>query len=98
MLVALLREVEAVGRGLGVALDPDVVDQALAIMDAAEPGMKTSMQRDVAAGRPSEIEALVGAVRRKGREAGVPTPTAELIYAALLPGQLRALKSAGHGR
>jgi 2-dehydropantoate 2-reductase len=98
MLVALLREVEAVGRGLGVALDPDVVDQALTIMDGAEPGMRTSMQRDVVAGRPSEIEALVGAVRRKGREAGVPTPTADLIYAALLPGQLKALKAAGHAR
>jgi 2-dehydropantoate 2-reductase len=96
MLVALMHEVEAVGRALGVALDPDVVDQALAIMDGAEPGMRTSMQRDVAAGRPSEIEALVGAVRRKGREARVPTPAADLIYAALLPGQLKALKAAGH--
>ena len=96
MLVALMHEVEAVGRARGVALDPDVVDQALAIMDGAEPGMRTSMQRDVAAGRPSEIDALVGAVRRKGREARVPTPAADLIYAALLPGQLKALKAAGH--
>jgi 2-dehydropantoate 2-reductase len=96
MLIALMHEVEAVGRAGGVALDRDVVDQALAIMDGAEPGMKTSMQRDVEAGRPSEIEALVGAVRRKGREAQVPTPTADAIYAALLPGQVKALKAAGH--
>lgn len=95
VLTALMREVEAVARAQGVGLDPDVVDQALAIIDGAEPGMKTSMQRDVEAGRPSELDALVGAVRRKGRDAGVPTPTADLIYAALLPGQLKAMK-AGH--
>jgi 2-dehydropantoate 2-reductase len=96
MTMALMREVEAVGRAHGVDLDRDVVDQALAFMDGAEPGIKTSMQRDVEAGRPSELEALVGAVRRKGQERGVPTPTADMIYAALLPGQLKALKAGGH--
>jgi 2-dehydropantoate 2-reductase len=96
MLVALMREVEAVGRAHGVGLDRDVLDQALAFMDAAEPGIKTSMQRDVEAERPSELEALVGAVRRRGLEREVPTPTADFIYAALLPRQLKALKGQGH--
>lgn len=96
VLVALLREVEAVGRAHGVDLERAVVDQTLALMDGLEPGIKTSMQRDVEAGRPSELDALVGAVRRKGRERGVTTPTADLIYAALLPGHLKALKAGGH--
>ena len=33
---------------------------------------------------------MVGAVRRNGRELGVPTPTADMVYAALLPMELKA--------
>ena len=52
--------------------------------------MKPSLQRDFEAGRPSELESMVGAVRRNGRELGVPTPTADMVYAALLPMELKA--------
>jgi 2-dehydropantoate 2-reductase len=48
------------------------------------------MQRDVLAGRPSELEAQPGAVVRLGREAGVPTPVHEFLHAALLPLERRA--------
>ena len=44
--------------------------------------MKTSMQRDVEAGRPSELESMIGVITRKGREMGVATPTADLVYGA----------------
>jgi 2-dehydropantoate 2-reductase len=43
------------------------------------------MQRDLAAGRPSELEDQVGAVVRLAREAQVPVPVHEVIYGALLP-------------
>ena len=43
------------------------------------------MQRDVEEGRPTELEALSGAVVRLGREVGVPTPVHDVLYAALLP-------------
>jgi len=42
---------------------------------------KTSMLQDVEAGRPLELEALVGAVRELGRVTGTPTPTIDAIYA-----------------
>ena len=48
------------------------------------------MQRDVLAGRPSELEAQVGAVVRLGRKVGVPTPVHEILYATLLPQERRA--------
>jgi len=41
-------------------------------------------------GRPSELEALNGAVVRFGREAGVATPVHRFIYAALAPMEARA--------
>ncbi len=90
LLVSLMREVEAVARASGVALDPDVVDGALATLDAAKPQIKPSMQRDVEGGRVSELESMIGVIGHKGRDLGVPTPAADMVYAALCPGELKA--------
>ncbi|NWJ48849.1 MAG: 2-dehydropantoate 2-reductase [Chloroflexi bacterium] len=44
---------------------------------------KTSMLQDIESGRPTEIEAIVGAVVELGRLVGVPTPHLEAMYAAV---------------
>jgi 2-dehydropantoate 2-reductase len=85
LATGLMREVEAVAHARGVALDADVVEQTLAFLDGNAPHIKPSMQRDVEAGNPFELEAIIGVIGRKGRESGVPTPIAEMVYAALLP-------------
>lgn len=90
MIVNLMREVEAVARAHGVALDSDVVERSLAFMDQAAPHIKASMQLDVETGRRTELESMIGAIGRKGRERGVPTPVADMIYALLLPVELKA--------
>ncbi|XKE46548.1 2-dehydropantoate 2-reductase [Halomonas organivorans] len=81
----ILTEIEAVARARGVALPPDAVERALAFIDALPAESTASMQRDIMAGRPSELEAQNGAVVRLGREAGVATPVNAMIHAALLP-------------
>jgi 2-dehydropantoate 2-reductase len=48
------------------------------------------MQRDIFAGRPSELEDQSGAVVRLGGQAGVPTPVHAFVHAALLPQEERA--------
>ena len=50
----------------------------------------TSMHRDILAGRPSELEAQVGAVVRLGEEAGVPTPMYSYMYGSLLLAEMKA--------
>jgi 2-dehydropantoate 2-reductase len=90
LLERAFEEVRSVGIGRGVALPDDLLPRFLAVVDALPEGEVTSMQRDVLAGRPSELEAQVGAVVRLGREAGVPTPVHETLYAALLPQERRA--------
>ena len=92
LLVVAFREVEALARAQGIRLAPDVVETTLRMVDGLEPQVTTSMQRDVAAGRPFELEAFSGTVLRAGRAAGVPTPTHAAIYALLLPA-LRAAAS-----
>jgi 2-dehydropantoate 2-reductase len=90
MIMSLMREVEAVARGQGIALDEDVVRQSLDFMDNAAPHIKASMQLDVASGRRTELESMVGVIGRKGRELSVPTPVADFVYGSLLPIELKA--------
>jgi 2-dehydropantoate 2-reductase len=52
------------------------------IIDTMAPDLTTSTARDVAAGRPSELDAIVGAVIRAGQRLGVPTPTLEELLEA----------------
>ena len=62
----------------------------MAFLDSLPPGGTTSLQRDIADGKPSELDAWNRAVVRLGREAGVDTPLHEFISHSLLPLELRA--------
>ncbi len=92
MIVNLMNEVKAVALAQGIELDQDVVQKSLDFIDSAAPHIKASMQLDVEAGRRSELESMVGVIGRKGRESGVPTPVADMVYASLLPGEIAAQK------
>jgi 2-dehydropantoate 2-reductase len=90
LLCQLMEEVAAVARARGVRLADDVVVRALAFIDSLPPTGTASMQRDIAEGRPSELEAIIGSVVRFGDEAGIATPAMDFVYASLLPQELRA--------
>jgi len=90
LMTALMQEVEAVGRAQGVELDEDVVQKSLAFVDNAAPHIRPSMQLDVVAGRRSELDSMIGVIGRKGRELGIPTPIADMVYASLLPVEIAA--------
>jgi 2-dehydropantoate 2-reductase len=90
VLTEALNEVAAVARAKGVTLDADVVAKTLVFIDNSAPNIKPSMQRDVEAGRVSELESMVGIVVRLGAELGVPTPVMQVAYAMLKPGELKA--------
>ena len=90
VLIEALGEVAAVAAARGIALDADVVDKTLAFIDSSAPSIKPSMQRDVEAGRVSELESLIGVVVRLSTELGVPTPIMRFAYAMLKPGHLKA--------
>ena len=90
MLGQAMAEVAAVARARGVRLADDAVERAMAYADATPASAVSSMQRDLAAGSRSELEAQTGAVVRLGRESGVPMPLHDALYASLLPAELRA--------
>jgi 2-dehydropantoate 2-reductase len=90
MLEEGMREILAVARGRKVALKEDLVARTMDFVDSLPPGGTTSMQRDILAGRPSELEAWNGAVVRLGKQAGIATPLHDYLYRSLLPLEMRA--------
>lgn len=90
LLAQVMAEVAAVAAARGVKLSADVVARTLAMIDGMAPGVMASMQRDVAEGRPSELESQTGAIVRLGQALGVPVPVNTILYAGLLPQELKA--------
>lgn len=90
LLSSIMQEVESLARAQGIGLDEDVMARSLEFIDNSGPHIKTSMQLDVETAHRTELESMVGVIGRKGRELGVPTPTADFVYAALLPVELKA--------
>ncbi len=75
----LMREVVAVGRARGVALEPDFAEKRIAHVDGMSPDMRASMSLDLELGRPLELPWLAGAVVDMGAKAGVPTPCCRAV-------------------
>ncbi|MFI5283602.1 MAG: 2-dehydropantoate 2-reductase [Candidatus Dormibacterales bacterium] len=74
----LMEEVAAVARSLQVEL-PISIDKRLEAA-ASVGGHKTSMLQDLEAGKPLEIDALVGAVVELAAEGGVAVPSLRAVY------------------
>jgi 2-dehydropantoate 2-reductase len=76
---SIMSETECVGKHLGLEL-PISIEQRIA--GAAKVGEhKTSMLQDLEAGRPLELEAVVGAVIELGERMGVAMPSTRAVYA-----------------
>jgi 2-dehydropantoate 2-reductase len=74
----IMQEVEAVSQKLGMEL-PVSINQRMA--GAEKVGEhKTSMLQDLEAGRPMELEALVGAVVELGERVGLPMTVTRTVY------------------
>jgi len=90
LLERCMQEVFAVARAFQVALADAVVADTMALVDSLAANATTSLQRDIAEGKPSELEAWNGAVVRLAQKLAVVTPLHEFIYHSLLPLELRA--------
>ncbi len=81
---AAAREACAVALALGAAID---VEATLGMLRSLPGTLRSSMQKDVAAGRPPELDAIAGPILRGGAARGIPVPvTTEL--AAMIRGPL----------
>jgi 2-dehydropantoate 2-reductase len=78
---AMMLEGQAIAERLGIEFAISVEQR---IAGAEQVGAhKTSMLQDIEAGRPTEADALVGAVAELGRLTGIATPNIDAIYASV---------------
>jgi 2-dehydropantoate 2-reductase len=77
----MMIEAQEIAEKLGISFPIDVerrIDGG-----AAVGAHRTSMLQDLTAGRPMEIDALIGSVQELGRLTGTPTPTVDTVLALI---------------
>src|SRR5947199_1189646 len=81
LATAVMTEAEAVAKELGIEMGVSIEQR----LDGAERvgHHKTSMLQDVEAGRPMELEAIVGAVVELGDQLRLPLPCTQAVYACV---------------
>lgn len=74
---AVMREAKAVGAAIGCPIEQTVEDRNAVTRKLG--AFRTSMLQDVQAGKPIEIDALLGVVREIAQRAQVPTPNLDAL-------------------
>ena len=90
LLEGAMYEVFVLARAKGVRIGEEAIEQALSAIDHLPAQATASMQRDIMAGRPSELESQLGVVVRLAHAAGVEVPRHTFLYASLLPQERKA--------
>ena len=84
-IINAMEEIYTLAHARGINLPPDSIDTVMRAVDALPEDATSSMQRDIAAGKPSELDSQNGAVVRMAHETGIEVPTHTLIYETLKP-------------
>ncbi|HET9324837.1 MAG TPA: ketopantoate reductase family protein [Gaiellaceae bacterium] len=79
-----VREVTAAALEDGVVLDADAI---VARLDGIPPGLRSSMQKDREAGKPTEIDAIGGAVVRAAARHGLDAPVTRALVEGIRAGE-----------
>lgn len=95
LVETLLAELGAVAQACGYDM-PEALERARGFVAGAAPGFTSSMARDFERGRPTELEALTGAVVRLADANAVEVPTTRTAY-AVLKLRARAAGTVGSG-
>ncbi len=83
LLHAACAEIVAVAQAEGAHLQPAAVEATLAQAATLPAPWRSSMARDLEEGGRLEVDALSGAVVRRGIKHGIPTPVHQMIVACL---------------
>jgi 2-dehydropantoate 2-reductase len=83
LFLQAVAEVEGVAAAHGVSLPAETHERIVEYLDSLDPSTRSSLLIDLEAGKRIEVEALQGAVVRRGRQTHVATPIHAALYAVL---------------
>jgi 2-dehydropantoate 2-reductase len=85
LLEGAMRETWSIARAQGLALDERAIAEAMKRADSLPADATASMQRDIVAGRLSELDDQTGAILRAAESVKVDAPIHRFLLACLLP-------------
>jgi 2-dehydropantoate 2-reductase len=94
LMAEILKEVVAVAKAQGIALDYDERWAAITGLLEKAIGGKSSMYQDMEASRRTEIEVINGAIVDAGKKVGVPTPVNRSMLMMVQAAQAKYLDTA----
>jgi 2-dehydropantoate 2-reductase len=90
LLLDSMQEVHQLGLAQGINLADNCIEQTISVLESLPESSKTSMQQDMAKGKPSELDEQSGAIVRLGKAYDIHTPVNRFILESLRPQELRA--------
>jgi 2-dehydropantoate 2-reductase len=79
----VMEEIVAVGKAHGIRFKPGIVNERITGVKPEAAEFRSSLQFDFEHGRPLELDDLLGAVVRKGRDTGIPVPASAALVMTL---------------
>jgi len=92
LMIELLNEILRLSKKIGIKIEPDYLDKAIAFIDSFPYDSTSSLTRDVWEGKPSEIEYQNGTVVKLAEKYGIETPINKFVYSCILPMEIKARK------
>jgi len=93
LLLKTAQEIKLIANAKGILLAEEHLEKAFEIIQNQPPGTTASTQRDIMAGRPSELENFNGFIVKEAEKLGIATPVNKMIYECLLPMEKEARNS-----
>jgi 2-dehydropantoate 2-reductase len=90
LLLDSMQEIYQLGVAQGINLTDDCIQKTIAVLESLPESSTTSMQQDMAKGKPSELDEQNGAIVRLGKSLDIDTPVNRFILDCLRPQELRA--------
>lgn len=93
LLLKTAQEIKLIANAKDIPLAEEHLKKAFEIIQNQPPGTTASTQRDIMAGRPSELENFNGFIVKEAEKLGIATPVNKMIYECLLPMEKEARNS-----
>lgn len=90
LLQQLAQEIYTIGKAKGIQLPDDAAEKCMDFISKQPFASTASTQRDIMAGRPSELENFNGYLVAQGERLGIPTPAHHFVYTSLMPQEMKA--------